>query len=868
MSEMDPERWERLQELLPRYQEQPAEQQREFLERECPGDESLQQALIALANVPPDTFLEPPDSSALKRSDSDPGLEPGTRVGEFEIVRLLGRGGMGVVYVARQDSLDRDVALKVIPADRFGDRRVSRFEIEALSAARLRHPHIIRVLSAGEANHQRYIAMELIDGCDLRRVLDNLRVHKEADASLPTLPGIQQAGHVRAVAEIIRAIADALHYAHQSGILHRDVKPQNILVDRDGTPYLADFGLAKDLRADSISISGQILGTPYYMSPEQALARRVPVDHRTDVFSLGAVLYESLTLQRPFDGDSLPRVLQAISFHEPPGPRKLNPRIHRDLETICLRALEKDPRKRFDSCAQFADELGRFLAHEPLSFRRSLPVVRLARRLLRNRGAALATGLLLVALLSFPIAWRAMQNAEQRAAIARARERTADVTRVEPAELRGVIEQLRELRTRPLSAAQREEVDAIEERVRAEGLRLKQAGLAARADGLQQTDVLHWGSADARLDEAVQLLLQARILLPGDPELEELSEVASTLPAVRVRGVPPGWEVAVQTFDMQTGAVSPPRPLGPTPLDEFPLARGFYRFVIEDTEGDFCELTRLVDRRGMRVELAVDPGSFDALSAIDGMVLHPGGEIRTQIGDDRFSVQTVEPFHLDATEVTIGDYRRFLRATGYPPPPVWGKFPREQQEILLPGDRHLPEKGTEWDDLPIAGVTLDGARAYAEWRHKRLPTAFEWDLAARTTALHAYPWTEAAVVSAEDVLAHAVVGRGSGNYMDSYLQKVEPARSRPEGATPRGIFHAFGNVKEWTDTMHVAQRQSEQDGSQIPVPATELFIIRGGGYDTPVIFASRDHLDLDHYDKLPAGSSNLSVGFRCARSAR
>src|SRR5262249_2853376 len=184
-------------------------------------------------------------------------------------------------------------------------------------------------------------------------------------------------------------IADALAYAHEHGVIHRDAKPQNILFDDKGAAHLADFGLAKDEQATSLSRTGDIAGTPHYLSPEQALAKRIPVDHRTDVYSLGVVLYESLSLTRPFDGKTLQQIIFAISFREPKRLRKINPRIARDIETVCHKAIEKDPNKRYPTAREFADDMRRFLAGESIDARPPSPVSRVIRGVRQHRVACL-----------------------------------------------------------------------------------------------------------------------------------------------------------------------------------------------------------------------------------------------------------------------------------------------------------------------------------------------------------------------------------------------------------------------------------------------------------------------------------------------
>jgi serine/threonine protein kinase len=282
-----------------------------------------------------------------------PVYSPGARFGDYELLGELGRGGMGVVYRARQLSLGREVALKMIldgrlasPADR------SRFQAEAEAAARLQHPAIVPIYEVGEHDSRPYFSMKLVEGQTLAQRL--------AQGPMPQ----------REAAALLSKVARAIHYAHLQGVLHRDLKPSNLVLDRDEQPHVTDFGLAKRLEGDaSLTRSGAILGTPSYMAPEQAAGSRGQTGPATDVYSLGTILYQMLTGRPPFQSASPMDTLLAVLEHDPVPPRMLDAKVDPDLEMIALKCLQKPAELRYSTAAALADDLDAYLADEPISAR-------------------------------------------------------------------------------------------------------------------------------------------------------------------------------------------------------------------------------------------------------------------------------------------------------------------------------------------------------------------------------------------------------------------------------------------------------------------------------------------------------------------
>lgn len=291
--------------------------------------------------------------SQLKFIASGPGLPQSIRYfGDYELESEIARGGMGVVYRARQSSLNRIVALKMILAGNFaGKAGVARFRREAEAAAKINHPNIVPIYEVGEHDGHHYFAMRLIEGSSLAGTLREL------------------SSNPRAAVQLMSKIARAIHHAHQHGILHRDLKPANILIDGDGEPFVTDFGLAKSVEGDSaLTLSGAVMGTPAYMAPEQASGAK-QLTTAADIYSLGAILYEILTGQPPFKGGTVIETIQQVMNDEPRPPRELVRRVDRDLETIALKCLEKDPARRYGSAEALAADLDRWLNQEPITAR-------------------------------------------------------------------------------------------------------------------------------------------------------------------------------------------------------------------------------------------------------------------------------------------------------------------------------------------------------------------------------------------------------------------------------------------------------------------------------------------------------------------
>ncbi|HZV02401.1 MAG TPA: protein kinase [Planctomycetota bacterium] len=332
-----------------------------------------------------ETYVAPRASDRLARDESQRSLG---EIGHYTITGELGRGGMGVVYKAYDRVLKRNVAVKMIlDPTRAGRSLVERFRAEASAVARLHDPRIVSVFEVGEHDEKPYIVMELVDGRSLEQLLQEEELSE------------------RRIAEVLRDTALALQHAHDNGIIHRDVKPENVLVDRAGGAHLMDFGLAQDLAATTrLTVAGQILGTPAYMAPEQASGTGEVIGPRADVYALGAVLYRALAGRPPFEGSAIQELIYRVLTEEPKAPRTIRPDIHPDLETIALRCLTKEQGRRYESAAAVAEELRRFLDGEPLVARPVGSFERLWRRARRNR-RTVVVGALLAAAATAGVLW-------------------------------------------------------------------------------------------------------------------------------------------------------------------------------------------------------------------------------------------------------------------------------------------------------------------------------------------------------------------------------------------------------------------------------------------------------------------------------
>lgn len=339
-----------------------------------------------------------PQGGEHRAGDGPSGSAGGRVFGDYALIEEIARGGMGVVYRAVQTRLNRAVAVKLIRSGELAsDDEVQRFHAEARAAASLQHPNIVAIHEVGEHDGQHFFSMDLVEGVSLSELIrrEPMPVHQAV--------------------EILQIIAGAIQYAHVQGTLHRDIKPSNILIDDDGRPHVTDFGLAKQATSDSdLTRTGEILGTPSYMPPEQAMGDVEKIAESSDVYSMGAVLYELLTGRPPFRASTAVDTLLLVRDAEVVSPRLLNVSVSRDLETICLKCLEKEPSRRYASAGDLAEDLRRFSEAETIQARPVGDLERTARWCRRNPKLTQLYGLVLATMCLVVFQWaRAEYNASR-----------------------------------------------------------------------------------------------------------------------------------------------------------------------------------------------------------------------------------------------------------------------------------------------------------------------------------------------------------------------------------------------------------------------------------------------------------------------
>ncbi|MEQ8767425.1 MAG: SUMF1/EgtB/PvdO family nonheme iron enzyme [Planctomycetota bacterium] len=898
---MSQDRWELIKELFYQALELPPEERAAFLQRI--EEAAIREEVAAL-------LRGEEESESFLRPRWLPPLE------DFEILRELGNGGVGVVYLAEQKSLKRRVAIKVM-RDYLGasEQKILEFRLEPQRVASLNHPSIVPVYAVSRPEEIPYFIMEYIPGRSLKALLDGLGSAEQAEQQCAKLwpgPPSDEVYTVR-VARLMAEVADALHACHEQGLLHQDMKPGNILLDLSGAPHLVDFGVARAI--DRNTLTGPPIGTPYYMSPEQAHVRKPRVDARSDVYSLGVVLYEMLTLERPFERETYTQIFRAIREYDPPAVRKRNPRVHPDLQTICHQAMDKEADRRYPSAKAFAEDLRRFLDHEPTVAKPQKAVERWWRRVKRHPGRWVS-GLLIALALSVgwvaAEAWakssrvervlvRAEESIREAEAVGMTLLTATDLERElrqlsdrisELSQLRGALTALED-EPEHLGPAHERVVERLKHRIAERGRRI----LDQLTEVFQQEARLE--ASKGALDElayqqGIALVTRAAELLPDREAALTKSLALIALPSISVRTAEPGAEVFLRKLDPNFGQPlgdAPGESIGKTPIREHSVLPGYYRVRVIGSGGE-AEWTIRVEGAGQTIDLG-EVALRPTAEVTAEMVLIPAGDFvysapLPPLSENGCPILSgtipMEAFWIDRYEVTNTEYRRFVIETGHPAPAGWPRDWADNWE-------------ESWDRLPVAWVSVFDAQAYALWAGKRLPMYIEWQRSARGASGMKYPWSRilkgitsrigplASLIESKpwwgtgvfqgfvqtDAWSNLVANVRAGEpaysfspYFNSeadreeqwrvYLERTRPVDEYPLGRSESGLHQLVGNVSEWTESMainEVAPRRWR--------PELGTRVVCGWSWQNQL-------LSLFYTDSVVSSARSAVIGFRCAKS--
>lgn len=675
----------------------------------------LAQLLVKKRYITPQQYVE-----LLKKPEEQSA--PRAQIGKYEILREVGRGGMGVVFLARDRDLDRTVALKMLRQFE-NETAVKRFFREARLIAQLSHPGIIKIFDTGTYRNVPYIVMQYVPGQPLDELMASRKIN------------------VRDALGILEQVARAVHFAHTHGVVHRDLKPSNVMVDPHNRAYVMDFGLAKTLDTQSrLTVSGSTVGTPYYMAPEQVRGDAERIGPRTDVYALGVMLYEILTGVLPFTAATEVALFDKILSDDPVPPRSLKTYIERDIEAICLRALEKDPELRYPTAEEFADDLRRFLAAEPIRTLRPSLWRSVTRYLRRHRQRVVAAAFTLLLVGGFG-GYLMQREAERRAAEQqheRERRQKLDALIAEA-------ERLVEAEpNRALELLYRVEPQRGDDRVRSLLARAKEAQKRREAAEAfdREIEVIEVALRSNNIAVAIERLRGLEESGRKDPRLEVLKR--------RARGVGTLTILANDAVEVLIDGV----PVGKTPLRDHELEPKLYVVTVKRKPEEVrfpVDMNRGAD--GSPAAVTIDLG----FEWPEGWCFVPAGVFRS--GMSR-SARMVSDYVILAREVTNREYNEFLEALG----------DYRRRVSFVPHSMPGGIFDTNSADRPVSGLSFDMAYYYALWRGERLPTSEEFEKAGRGVDGRIYPWGD------------------------------DPARiDRPEvDVSPYGVRALTTGVAEWT----------------------------------------------------------------------
>lgn len=849
---MRPSLWQRAKALLEEALQKPASEREAFVHETAQDDEVLSLVLQLLeSHEHLDDFLAPPALSEVGTSDTDRDF------GRFRLEGVLGRGGGSVVHRAVETATGRAFALKILsPAAALTPLARGRLQREAESASRLSHEGIIRVHEIGEEAGLPYILMDYVDG---KTLSDEIRRLREAPSSEGILPSPETEEYARVVAELIQRVTEAVTHAHNARLVHRDIKPQNIIIDNERRPYLLDLGLVKDLHEPTLSATGDLEGTPNYMSPEQ-IRSHMTVDHRTDIYSTGVVLYELLTLKRPFDAATQSEVLKKILREEPPSAKAVNPNVPTDLNTICMCALEKRPEDRYDSAMLLAEDLQRFLSLKAIKARPVSPLGRFSRSLRRYRlgiGVAIAT---LIAFASIGFLAVALERARERDSLQTSlREFLGSETGELGSKDKFLIDRCHrflesghadaEISELIRDSVSRFETEKARLRTIADGIARELLGDSARDSLAESPDFLRIGdftaaknAYDAYAGESDETL---------ESLLLRLTRVDVTV-SCRTDDLETKYGVYLQRLDPATLRTVGAAPtlladsVDPRENYGFQIPTGVYLITVVQRER-FSEIIRYWEGDAAPRQARVIAWARDGLPEECSLVA--ANTIGVEIFTDAAEVvqYELEPFWVSTATATNGSYREFLRSNAL----------RSDFFEDLAGDL---------DRLPVTMVNRDQAQLFAEWLGMRLPLLAEWELAVRGPNSALLP--EGAV--AEEFLPGCNLGRRSyqsqpelwrqlDGLQNWFIDNLAPAASGSRSGHG-GIYHAVGNV--WERTLNPGCKKVRGSVK----PDIETSYVAGFSCEDRIDFVRERGLNFRLITH--AMEPQYNVGFRCVKSLK
>ncbi|MFT4538454.1 MAG: serine/threonine protein kinase [Planctomycetota bacterium] len=826
---MTPERWEEIQRVFEEALERPRSERSTFLKSACGDDlELLAEVTKLLDAAPPEDFMEPPSLGGAEQQFAV-GYS-GRELGDYELIREIGRGGMGVVYLAQRSGEEEPVALKLLPPARAVGEARTRFEREISAASSLKHPSIVPVLAHGETEGVAWYAMRFIEGHDLHTELARQRTDAEPDAPVELLlPPFADPFYLSTVSARIAEMADALQTAHDGGVVHRDIKPHNILLDARGHAYLTDFGLARDERFGTITATSAVQGTPHYMSPEQARVLKQKVDHRTDIYSLSVVLFELLTLRRPFEGSTPQEIVDHIGRGTSTDLRKVNARVPRDLELVCRKGMSRKPADRYDTAQGLADDLRRFLRHEAVKAKPpSLREVLTNWIEVHKRGVTAAAGVFLALIIGIQFSlWRSNQVHASSFAEELEASLNFEDWDIVSSRISALRSELAKWEASELDSYSRlgEAARSFEQRLRqfkAEKLN-KCKELIARGKG-GQTDLPEFAPfasppSPRRLNEGMSLAQRLAMVFPDDSEVVDLAAIETSFPLLEVQAVivesdgserPPRANearVSIAAVDIAHDVIGTERHLGYAPLASTPVSPGYYRIRVQVEGFGRSDLMRFLKQSVTPTKTLARV--YDEASALEGMAKIQGGSFDSKeiaplgclVFDDH---PDVADFHLDEVELSNKRFHQYLQASGHAPPRMWSHLGYDGDWRSLPVQGHMEE----WLELPATGMNVLDAQRCAEWYGKRLPRHLEIELILdrMTPPPSAHSQDSGTTPNQANIAGalntsiqtddHPALYR---HYMDNALPVRDPRCSQYSGL----LHHLYGNLDEMTASIEV-----------------------------------------------------------------